>query len=149
VRIAISLLTVISAVTFIFTSPPMSTPSDNIVFKIYSSPLCGCCDGYENYLRSAGATVQPVKIYDVAAFKTSLNIPRGVWSCHTSVVEDYFIEGHVPIKVVRKLLDEKPDIRGIALPGMPAGSPGMGGVKNQPFTIYLITLDSVEIYMIL
>jgi len=100
--------------------------------------------------RSKGAAVQSVDIDDLAYLKTSLNTPRDMWSCHTSVVGDYFIKGHVPVEAVRKLLDEKPDIRGIALPGMPASSPGMGGVKNQPFTIYSITVDStIEIYMVL
>jgi hypothetical protein len=147
VKIAIvtGLLAAVSAMAF-----ALNTPSDSITFKVYSSPLCSCCDGYENYLRSKGAAVQSVDIDDLAYLKTSLNIPRGMWSCHTSVVGDYFIKGHVPVEAVRKLLDEKPDIRGIALPGMPASSPGMGGVKNQPFTIYSITVDStIEIYMVL
>lgn len=80
----------------------------------------------------------------VEDIKEDLDIPQEVWSCHTSLVGDYYVEGHVPVEAVRKLLDEKPDIDGIALPGMPQGSPGMGGEKSEPWVIYSIADGSVE-----
>ncbi len=75
---------------------------------------------------------------DITDMKDDLGIPQHMWSCHTSIVGDYFLEGHVPMEAIRKLLDEHPAIDGLALPGMPPGSPGMGGVKSEPFVIYSI-----------
>lgn len=80
----------------------------------------------------------------VEEVKDDLDIPEDMRSCHTSLVGDYYVEGHVPVEVVRKLLDEQPDIEGIALPGMPQGSPGMSGEKQEPWVIYSISDGSVE-----
>ena len=70
-------------------------------------------------------------------------------SCHTSIIGDYYVEGHVPVEAIRKLLDERPSIDGIALPGMPQGSPGMSGEKAEPFVIYAITGGAVEEFVTL
>jgi hypothetical protein len=75
---------------------------------------------------------------DMTNIKNGLGIPQDMWNCHTSMVGDYFVEGHVPVEAISKLLDERPPIDGLALPGMPAGSPGMSGAKTVPFTIYAI-----------
>lgn len=84
---------------------------------------------------------------DVAEIKDDLGIPPDMQSCHTLIVEDYFVEGHVPLEAIRKLLEEQPPIDGIALPGMPSGSPGMGGMKAEPFTIYSIVEGRVDEFM--
>ena len=76
--------------------------------------------------------------------KRDLNIPEELWSCHTTVVSGYYVEGHVPVEVIRKLLREQPEIDGIALPGMPQGSPGMSGTKDEPWVIYSIAGGVVE-----
>lgn len=76
--------------------------------------------------------------------KEDLDIPEEMWSCHTSLVGDYYVEGHVPVEAVRKLLEDQPDIDGISLPGMPQGSPGMSGQKSEPWVIYSISGDSIE-----
>ena len=73
--------------------------------------------------------------------KEKYGIPYSMRSCHTTVIGDYFVEGHVPIEAVEKLMLEKPDIKGIALPGMPSGSPGMPGSKQGPFIVYAINKD--------
>jgi len=70
--------------------------------------------------------------------KDRFNIPEEMWSCHTSVIGDYYIEGHVPVAAIEKLLAEQPDIDGIALPGMPSGSPGMTGEQEAPFVVYAV-----------
>ena len=75
---------------------------------------------------------------NVDEVKDRLNIPEELWGCHTSVIGDYFIEGHVPVAAIEKLLAEQPDIDGIALPGMPSGAPGMTGTKQEPFVIYAV-----------
>ena len=74
----------------------------------------------------------------VGEIKEDLDIPEDMWSCHTSLVGGYYVEGHVPVEAIRKLLAEQPEIDGIALPGMPQGSPGMSGRKEGPFVIYSI-----------
>lgn len=104
---------------------------------IYKSPTCGCCVGYIAYLRDLGFEVEVVTTNDTA-IKTENNIPGAMQSCHTSIFGDYYVEGHVPIEAVNKLLSEKPDIDGIALPGMPSGSPGMPGIKTEEWEIFAL-----------
>jgi hypothetical protein len=113
---------------------------------VFKSPTCGCCVGYAAELEKAGYDVETVSMTDMAAIKLKHNIPRSMESCHTAIVGDYFVEGHVPIYVVNKLLNEKPQIDGIALPGMPAGSPGMPGIKRGDFVIYGLSNGNIEEY---
>ncbi len=115
---------------------PVANYSDTIT--IYHSPTCGCCELYENYLRGFGLQVNSVEVSEaqLAQIKAELGIPQNLWSCHTVKIGNYFVEGHVPIEAINKLLEEKPNIKGIALPGMPPGSPGMSGIKTSLFTIY-------------
>ena len=103
---------------------------------VYKSPSCGCCVGYSSSLEDDGFNVEIVSIENMKSIKERYNIPTEMESCHTAVIEGYFIEGHVPIEVVNKLLSEKPEIDGIALPDMPAGTPGMPGLNSRPYTIY-------------
>lgn len=111
---------------------------------LYRSPECGCCLEYAAHLRAAGFDVDVVGIDDLAAIKVKYSVPDALQSCHTTVIGGYAIEGHVPLALVNRLLGEKPRIRGISLPGMPAGSPGMGGEKTERFVIY--ELDEQKIY---
>ncbi|HJR19949.1 MAG TPA: DUF411 domain-containing protein [Actinomycetota bacterium] len=102
---------------------------------IYRSPTCSCCKEYEKYLAAAGYQVEIVEISDVTTKKVELGIPESVWSCHSSKLGDYIVEGHVPTTVLDRLLAEKPALKGIALPGMPAGAPGMGTARQGPLHI--------------
>lgn len=106
---------------------------------VYKEPTCQCCGGWINYLKNNGYKVKTETTTNIEEIKNKFNIPQRLRSCHTAVVGKYIIEGHVPLPAIEKLLNEKPDILGIALPGMPAGSPGMGGLKQQTFTIYSFT----------
>ena len=119
-------------------SVPQSTEG-LIPITVYKSPTCGCCTAWEEYLRKHGFNVTSVKTDDMAAVKDEQGIPDDMQGCHTALLGDYFIEGMVPVEAITKLLEDQPAIDGIALPGMPAGSPGMGGEKDGPFTIYAIT----------
>ncbi len=92
-----------------------------------------------DYLQENGITVETVMVDDTSTIKEEYGIPPDLWSCHTMVVDGYYVEGHVPIDVVLKLLEERPPIDGIALPGMPPGSPGMDGEKDGPWVIYADT----------
>jgi hypothetical protein len=97
-----------------------------------------------DYLQENGVTVETVMVDDTAEIKEEQGIPEELWSCHTTVADGYYIEGHVPFDVVLKLLEERPAIDGIALPGMPSGSPGMSGEKEEPWVIYAVTGDTYE-----
>lgn len=110
---------------------------------VYKSPTCGCCVGWISYMKKNGFDVEDVNTEDLTSIKDEHQIPYSLQSCHTAVIGDYFIEGHVPIEAVNKLLEEKPDIDGIVLPEMPPGSPGMPGVKRGEFIIYSLK-DGVE-----
>ncbi len=112
--------------------------SDKVV-TVYKTPTCGCCGVYVAYLRKKGFTVKVEDMSSLSSIKSKYNIPSEMESCHTTVVGNYVVEGHVPVETINKLLTEKPDIKGIAIPGMPAGSPGMPGTKQGKFTVYSIT----------
>lgn len=105
------------------------------IATVYKEPNCGCCNGYIAALEERGFTVE-VKSQDTRPIKEQYGIVTERQSCHTTVIGDYFIEGHVPISAVDKLLSEQPDIEGIGLPGMPLGTPGMPGIKQAPYEIY-------------
>ncbi len=114
---------------------------------IYKSPSCGCCVGHAAELGRNDFSVDVVPSQNLESFKESHNIPRSMWSCHTSIIGDYFVEGHMPIKAINKLLEEQPDIDGISLPGMPSGSPGMPGYKTNEWIIYSIKNGEVSEFM--
>ena len=105
---------------------------------------CGCCGAWIEQMQEAGFDVTARNISNEAIYqlKLSLGISEEMMSCHTANVEGYAIEGHVPVADIRRLLAEKPDVIGLAVPGMPAGSPGMeyGDVKD-PYDVMLIGLD--------
>lgn len=116
-----------------------ASPSGSLEeFVLIKSPTCGCCGGHEAYLRAGGIEVRVEVSDDVTAVKDRYRIPADMRSCHTSVVAGYFVEGHVPLAAIEQLLRERPEIDGIALPGMPAGAPGMGGTPEGPLTVYSI-----------
>jgi hypothetical protein len=105
---------------------------------VYKSPTCGCCEGWIGHLREQGFRVRPKDREDMRAIKSRHGVPAALESCHTSVVGGYVVEGHVPIEAVVKLRTERPDIKGIALPGMPSGTPGMPGPKFAPYEVKLL-----------
>ena len=106
---------------------------------IYRSPECSCCHLWADIVRKDGWAVASTDKLDIAAFKAKTGVPLEFSSCHTAIVGGYFVEGHVPLEAVERLLAERPDIDGIALPGMPPGSPGMGGVQEAPLEVVAIT----------
>ena len=118
---------------------------------IYKSQSCGCCGLYSKYLESKGKlNINVVNMQDLSSIKTKYEVPSILESCHTTIIGDYFVEGHVPLEAIEKLMEEKPDIKGIGMPGMPSGSPGMPGAKNGYFTIYSVNKDgSQDVFMTL
>ncbi len=108
---------------------------------VYKTKTCGCCHIYVQYLERKNVQVTAKDVVDLDATKNQYGVPNNLQSCHTSVVGGYVVEGHIPLEVIEKLLAEKPDIKGIALPGMPSGSPGMPGPKTESWVIYAIGHD--------
>tara|TARA_B110001452_G_C15214164_1_gene421114 strand:+ start:900 stop:1382 length:483 start_codon:yes stop_codon:yes gene_type:complete len=106
------------------------------VVEVFKTPSCGCCYGYVLFLEEKKFKVKQTDMRSLHAIKQKYNIPVEMQSCHTTIMGKYFIEGHVPFEAVNKLLKEQPDIDGIALPGMPIGTPGMPGDKDEPYVIY-------------
>jgi hypothetical protein len=115
--------------------------------EVFKTPSCGCCYGYVLFLEEKKFKVKQTDLKSLHLIKKKYNIPLEMQSCHTTILGKYFIEGHVPIEAINKLLKEKPDIDGIALPGMPIGTPGMPGDKKEPYIIYQLVDGKSSVFM--
>jgi hypothetical protein len=115
--------------------------------ELFRSPTCDCCTGHGDYLTRLGFEIRSHELADVAVIKERFNVPQPLWSCHTTIIEGYVVEGHVPIEAIEHLLAERPAIDGIALPGMPPGSPGMGGEKTEPWAIFAFADGESWVYL--
>jgi hypothetical protein len=107
---------------------------------------CSCCEGYADYLRKSGFEVSIVNTHDLPLMNEQYGVPEELQGCHLSTVAGYFVGGHVPVDVLRRMLSERPSIKGITLTGMPEGSPGMYGRKTAPFKIYAISEGPPKLY---
>jgi hypothetical protein len=115
-------------------NPPAAT--------VYKDPNCGCCSNWVAHLRDNGFSVTEVEVDDIAAYKEKYKVPANLGSCHTAVIDGYVVEGHVPAADILKLLQERPEITGLTVPGMPVGSPGMEvGDRKDPFDVMAINRD--------
>lgn len=135
---------IILAIFLLVNSTPKLEAFDDFEGEVtvYKSSSCGCCSVWTNYFKSkSGLDVQIVEEYDISKYKEKFGIPSYLESCHTTMIGDYFVEGHIPAEAINKLLDERPDIKGIAMAGMPEGSPGMPGAKRGEFVIYQVHND--------
>ncbi len=110
---------------------------------VYKSPTCGCCVKWVEHMENAGFEVESRDMRDMSSIKQQLGVPRSASSCHTAIVDGYIIEGHVPSRYVLQLLQDKPDLSGIAVSGMPIGSPGMEGPNAKPYEIVTFSGDSL------
>ena len=110
---------------------------------VHKTPTCGCCGAWVDHLREAGFTVAVQDHDDLGPTKERLGVPYGKGSCHTAEVGGYLVEGHVPASDIKRLLAERPAARGLVLPGMPIGSPGMESPDGfvQPYTVELVERD--------
>lgn len=115
---------------------------------LYKNLQCDCCHKYAGYLLLHGIRVEEVNTHDLSQIKREHGVPAQLNGCHTMLIEGYVIEGHVPVKTLRRLLAERPAIKGISLPGMPQGSPGMTGRKAEPFIIYEISNGMPKVYAV-
>ncbi len=122
-------------------SASLSAAEEKVHATLFKNPGCGCCEKYADYLRANGFEVTSIEAPNMPVIKQNHGVRANLEGCHTTVVGDYVVEGHVPVTAIKRLLTEKPAIKGISLPGMPQGSPGMSGEKEGPFEILAITGD--------
>ena len=117
----------------------VSAPAAATDIDVYKDPNCGCCQRWVEHLQANGFSV---KVHDVADFmQYKQGVPSELAACHTAKVGGYLIEGHVPASDIRRLLKERPKVSGIAVPGMPAGSPGMEGPRAQRYEVLTFDKD--------
>jgi hypothetical protein len=105
---------------------------------MYKTATCGCCSGWVEHMRQAGFTVDARDLpnnTELMRVKVDAGVPGAMATCHTALVDGYVVEGHVPADQVKRLLAERPEVVGIAVPGMPVGSPGMEGPGAQPYRV--------------
>lgn len=110
--------------------------------EVFKSPTCGCCGAWIAHLEREGFTVKVTEMADVGVARARLGMPDALASCHTATVAGYVLEGHVPAREVKKLLVDKPAALGLAVPGMPLGSPGMEmGKRQAAYEVLLVSRD--------
>lgn len=126
------LVAITSLVVLAISSPSQSAGPLVTVFK---NPTCGCCGKWVEHLKANGFTVKVQEVNDTSAYEKQYHVPRSMVSCHTAFVNGYTIEGHVPAAEIKRLLSERPRVVGLAVPGMPVGSPGMDAAHNDAYSV--------------
>lgn len=127
---------------------PLAATAAGESVRLYKTPNCGCCEAYADYLRDNGFDVRVIPTHDLSGVKAEQGVSEDLAGCHTSLIEDYVFEGHIPVDSVRRVLDERPDTKGISVPGMPVGSPGMGIERglDEPLRVYDLEGDIYATY---
>ena len=133
-------LLIASGGAFAFAGSARAQTRGSRAMAVYKSPTCGCCDGWVTHMRQAGFTVAVHVVADPGTVRRARGLPDALASCHTGVIGGYAVEGHVPAADVLRLLAERPEAAGLAVPGMPIGSPGMEapGGRKQPYDTLLV-----------
>jgi len=108
---------------------------DAVAVTVYKSPTCGCCGGWADHMRAAGFQVTEKAVENMSMVKQMTGVPDDLLSCHTAVIDGYVVEGHVPASDIARLLDERPAIKGLSAPGMPADAPGMDVGTGEPYDV--------------
>jgi hypothetical protein len=114
---------------------------------VHRDPGCGCCSGWVRHLQKAGFAANVLETRDIDGVKARLGVPDDLAACHTAELAGYVIEGHVPAAALRRLLSERPKATGLAVPGMPIGSPGMEGGTPEKYSVILFGPDVRRTYM--
>lgn len=124
--------------TIALTAAQLPAMASAIPVKLYKNPNCLCCNAYAKHLEQNGFEVELINTTDMASITQKYGIPERLEGCHTAIVKGYVVEGLVPAQFVQQMLKEGRPIKGIALPGMPMGAPGMPGHKPKPLDVYLL-----------
>jgi hypothetical protein len=138
VAVLVAGFSVIAATRFIPLSHAVA-PAAPVAIKVYKNPTCGCCKAWVKSLEANGFKVETVDMPDLSLVKQKYGVKKDIQACHTAVVGNYVVEGHVPPDLIMKMLKEKPAIAGLAVPGMPMGSPGMEGAGKEKYDV--LTFD--------
>lgn len=139
----ILLIVLTVSVGWMFSKKDQPISDNKILATLYKSPYCGCCGEWGLYMEDNGYEVATILEEDMNKVKEKFQIPDELGSCHTAEIDGYIVEGHIPNEAVEKLLEDRPDIKGIGMAGMPSGSPGMPGIKED-FLIYEINHDGTK-----
>lgn len=134
---AAMLVTALLTGALLFFSGTMTSEATEIT--VYKSPLCGCCTKWEKHMEANGFRVKSVNVDDTRPTRTRYGVTPSLASCHTAVIDGYVVEGHVPAADIKRMLKERPRILGLAVPGMPSGSPGMEQGYIDPYEV--LTFD--------
>lgn len=123
--------------------PLWSHAAKKPAITVYKTPSCGCCHEWVAHLRKNGFEVTTHDVPDTSPYRSRFGVPKELASCHTGVIDGYALEGHVPAADIRRLLAERPKARGLSVPGMPVGSPGMEveGTRRDAFDVVLFADD--------
>ncbi|OJY28858.1 MAG: metal-binding protein [Rhodobacterales bacterium 65-51] len=140
----------LSAATFVALSPTVGKAEEEPPIHVVKGRGCECCEAWVGYLREQGFTVTDEISMGtlLIRYKMDLGLPAKVFSCHTGTIDGYALEGHVPAADIRRLIEERPDAVGLAVPGMPYGSPGMGSEDSrEAYDVLLVQRDgSFSVY---
>jgi hypothetical protein len=138
---SLRILTAVLAVAVVLMAAAVIHPARAADVTVYKSPWCGCCAQWIGHMRSHGHAVAVHDMEDLDTIKKMSGIPEALQSCHTAFVAGYVLEGHVPAEDVARLLAERPKARGLAVPDMPGGSPGMESAEAEPYEVLLFQAD--------
>ena len=124
-----------------------SRAAEEQIVTVHKDPSCDCCSGWVQHLQQAGFTVKTIETFDLKPVKTRLGVPNDLAACHTAQIGGYVIEGHVPAVALKRFLNDKPSAIGLAVPGMPVGSPGMEGGTAEPYDVVMFGPGGRRTYM--
>ncbi|WP_458761313.1 DUF411 domain-containing protein [Afipia sp. TerB] len=128
-------------------APTVSEAAQSTIIRVHKDPSCGCCSGWVRHLEASGFGVAVQEEADLRIIRKRLGVPTDLAACHTAEAGGYVIEGHVPAAAIQRLLKERPVATGVAVPGMPVGSPGMEGGAPERYAVILFGLDGRRTYM--
>jgi hypothetical protein len=131
-------LALVTAIFGILSSTTIALSEEMPAMTVWKTPWCGCCSKWVEHMRGAGFNVEVKEVENLSVIKRMAGIPDPLQSCHTARIDKYTVEGHVPAEDVKRLLKERPEAVGLAVPGMPSGSPGMENGMNDPYDVLLL-----------
>ncbi|WP_151638759.1 DUF411 domain-containing protein [Noviherbaspirillum aerium] len=119
----------------------LAATAANPIVEVYKSESCGCCSEWVKHLEANGFTVKAQNVANPSDYREKFGMPNELGSCHTGLIQGYALEGHVPANEIKRLIAEKPKAKGLAVPAMPLGSPGMEGPRKDPYDVLLVKGD--------
>ena len=138
------LLAVALFATVVAGPPAAAADPSAHTMHVYKTPWCGCCTAWADRMKALGYTIRMNELDDLAALRQQAAVPAGVEGCHLAVIEGYVLEGHVPPEAIARLIDERPKVHGIAVPGMPRGSVGMGDDPRAAYDVVTFGAGTTE-----